>query len=133
MNKITKYPQEISFEKDFSHIEADPENQVLLYRLFYVKTPLDAQIEALPLSGLAFWRKWVIMLIRYYQKHWSRKLGNRCVYDPSCSHFSELAFRKYGFWKATRETLKRLKRCNYHNGGLDLPEELRELIETTNL
>jgi len=121
---------ELSFEA--GNVEVDPKNQVILYRLFHIKTPLDARIESLPLAHLSWWRRRIISAIRYYQRHWSRKLGNRCVYDPSCSHYAELAFRKYGFWKAVRETSKRLKRCNHHNGGFDLPAELMEIIETTN-
>ncbi len=117
---------------DMGNIEVDPKNQVFIYRLFHVKTPLDVRIESLPLAHLSWWRRRIIVAIRYYQRHWSRKLGNRCVYDPSCSHFAELAYRKYGFWRATRETLKRLKRCNHRNGGFDLPPELLEIIETTN-
>ncbi|HCQ16660.1 MAG TPA: membrane protein insertion efficiency factor YidD, partial [Cryomorphaceae bacterium] len=48
------------------------------------------------------------------------RLGNRCVFDPSCSHYAEQAFREKGFFKGVKLTLIRLRRCNPSNGGTDL-------------
>ncbi|MFI4849788.1 MAG: membrane protein insertion efficiency factor YidD [Gimesia chilikensis] len=34
-----------------------------------------------------------IKSLRWYRKYISPKLGSRCVFEPSCSHYAESAFR----------------------------------------
>ncbi|MCI4667246.1 MAG: membrane protein insertion efficiency factor YidD [Bacteroidia bacterium] len=65
------------------------------------------------------WLNWIVKAIRYYQKNISSNLGNRCVFDPSCSHYSEVAYREKGFFKGTFLTVNRLCRCRPQNGGID--------------
>ncbi len=63
----------------------------------------------------------VVKLIRLYRKYRPSSIGNRCVYEPSCSHYSEVVFKKYGIFKGFLETVKRIFRCRPGHGGLDLP------------
>lgn len=56
-----------------------------------------------------------IALIRGYQRIVSRVLnrrGLRCLHYPSCSEYSILAYRKYGFLKATIMTARRYQDCH---------------------
>ena len=39
------------------------------------------------------------------------RLGVHCRFTPTCSHYSEGAFRKYGALKGALLTLRRLARC----------------------
>lgn len=51
-----------------------------------------------------------VLLIEYYQ----RKTVERehvCVFSPSCSEYSRLAYLRYGFFAASFLTLERLKMC----------------------
>ena len=85
-------------------------------------TKMDAEIENLPIVSEPAFTRLIINLIRLYQKNISPILGNRCVFEPSCSHFCELSIRNYGFTKGIFLTLKRLYRCRPGSGGVDLPE-----------
>lgn len=47
-------------------------------------------------------------------------LGSRCRFYPSCSHYSEDAFRVHGFGKGLVLSTVRLAKCNpLHPGGID--------------
>ena len=104
---------------DILEFNVDPKNAIIVQRHFKRLTERDEIIEKEPLPVRPFWLWFTIKSIRFYQKYISEKLGNRCVYDPSCSHYSELAFRKYGFIKGIKLTISRLKRCQPINGGID--------------
>lgn len=93
---------------------------VLAYRGIYKYTPRDLLIHSLSCRNLPFTSYLSIGLIRLYQRWISPKLGNRCVFDPSCSHFAEYQIRKIGFIKALPRIFNRLLRCNASNGGTDL-------------
>ena len=45
-------------------------------------------------------------LSRYFRHH-----GLRCRHHPTCSQFGVLAYRKYGFVRATLMTWKRIRAC----------------------
>ncbi|WP_375445142.1 membrane protein insertion efficiency factor YidD [uncultured Fibrella sp.] len=60
-------------------------------------------------------------LLRWYRLRISPRLGQRCVYEPSCSRYAELAFRKHGFYTGLSLTINRLKRCKPGLGGTDIP------------
>jgi putative membrane protein insertion efficiency factor len=56
-----------------------------------------------------------IALIRGYQRTLSgvlRRRGVRCLHHPSCSEYGVLAYKKYGFIRATLLTLKRYQDCH---------------------
>jgi len=104
---------------DTFEFEVDSENTAIVQRHFTKHTKRDIEIHSMPVSERPFWLFVVVKTIRFYQKHISERLGNRCVFDPSCSRYSEMAFRKYGFIKGIGLTVSRLKRCKPHNGGVD--------------
>ncbi|HZK00157.1 MAG TPA: membrane protein insertion efficiency factor YidD [Tissierellaceae bacterium] len=63
-----------------------------------------------------------ILLIRFYQKFISKYIliGRHCRFYPTCSQYSLLAYKKYGFIKGSYLTIKRILRCNpLHEGGYD--------------
>ena len=61
-----------------------------------------------------------IFLMRVYRFFLSPWIGNQCRFTPSCSHYSEEAFREYGFLRGCIMTIKRLGRCHpWHPGGYD--------------
>ncbi len=95
------------------------EDEVFVQRLFLGKTKRDIEIEKLKIPVKPFWLKVVVKLIRFYQKKISKKIGNRCVFDPSCSHYAEIAFREKGLFKGTLLTINRLYRCRPNHGGID--------------
>lgn len=69
-----------------------------------------------------------ILLIKSYQKI-TRPVYNflneknlnpiRCRYTPSCSEYSIKAINKYGVFKGSVLSLKRINRCKYPYGGYD--------------
>ncbi len=87
-----------------------------------IRPDLDNRVDAMP--PLRGWgaRQAAIALLRLYR--WVRPdiIGNRCVYEPSCSRYSELAFRTKPVATAFRLTFTRLHRCKPGHGGTDLSE-----------
>lgn len=64
--------------------------------------------------------KFVVCLIRFYQKHISKYFGKRCIYYPTCSEYTRQAVDKYGIIKGSILGLKRILKCNpFSNGGVD--------------
>ena len=62
-----------------------------------------------PFNRLAIAAIWV------YQRTLSRLLyrrGLRCLHHPSCSEYGVLAYRKYGFFRATALTIRRYRDCH---------------------
>lgn len=51
------------------------------------------------------------------------KSGVRCRFQPTCSHYGEMAIRKYGTLKGTWKTAWRIARCGPWTpaGTVDLP------------
>lgn len=70
---------------------------------------------------LVFAKKTVIGLIHIYQRYAPDSIRNKCRFEPSCSEYMILSIEKYGLIKGVRKGIKRLKRCNIHNGGYDYP------------
>ena len=52
-----------------------------------------------------------IWLIRFYQIAISPILGPSCRFQPTCSQYALIAFRRYGFKKGFVLTAKRLAKC----------------------
>ncbi|WP_396589120.1 membrane protein insertion efficiency factor YidD [Bermanella sp. R86510] len=82
-------------------------------------TSIDREVSALSLDGIPISIKPVIAFLRLYRKVAPKALRCRCVFDPSCSHYSELAFREHGLITGTRLTFNRLHRCKPNTGGID--------------
>lgn len=83
-------------------------------------TKTDTEIQSLPISGIPFHIKIAVHSLRFYRKYRPTHIGNRCVYEPSCSHYSELAIRENGLLIGVILTIKRLFRCRPGRGGVDL-------------
>lgn len=111
--------KEIEIGEDLFEISASEKDSVIIQRHFCKHTKLDLEIQSLPIPGKPIWLNLVVRMLRYYQNNISKKIGNRCVFDPSCSRYSELAFREKGFFKGMVLTIDRLKRCRPENGGVD--------------
>lgn len=82
-------------------------------------TSIDREVSALSLDGIPIRIRLVIVFLRLYRKIAPKALRCRCVFDPSCSHYSELAFREHGLLTGVRLTLSRLHRCKPGFGGKD--------------
>lgn len=68
------------------------------------------------MAGLA------IFLIRFYQRVISKYIliGKNCRFYPTCSEYSLQAYTKYGFFKGSYLSMKRILKCHpFHDGGYD--------------
>lgn len=90
-------------------------------------TLLDSKIDSLPLPSKSYFKKIAILMLRLYRKLTPFSIRNRCVFDPSCSHYSELAIREHGVIKGAILTSKRLHNCKSGNGGIDLSNINKEI------
>ena len=90
-------------------------------RVFTGTTPWDMEIDGLPIPQRPIWLVLVVKGLRWYRRIIAPRLGHRCVFEPSCSRYSELAFRKYGVLRGVTLTVRRLYRCRPGFGGLDMP------------
>lgn len=65
-------------------------------------------------------KKIMIGIIHFYQKGISPFLGPRCRFYPTCSHYGLQAYEKYGFFKGSYLTVRRILKCHpWHPGGYD--------------
>lgn len=66
--------------------------------------------------------KIAILLIKFYQKFISKYIltGKNCRFYPTCSQYSIEAYKKYGFFKGTYLSMRRILRCHpFNKGGYD--------------
>ena len=106
---------------DSYELNVDEQLRPSIERQLSGTTKMDTEIHSLPIPEKPFLIRSSIMLLRWYRKHISPKLGKRCVFEPSCSHYCELAIREVGLLKGFYLTIKRLHRCHPGAGGVDLP------------
>ena len=90
-------------------------------RAFAGTTPLDLEVDGLLIPRRPRWRGIAVRSLRWYRTRIGPRLGHRCVFEPSCSRFAELAFRRKGPIQALWLVLRRLARCKSGAGGIDLP------------
>lgn len=68
-------------------------------------------------------KKLAIKIIKFYQKHISKKLqkcGIDCRYKPTCSEYTKQAIEKYGIVLGSFKGFWRILRCNpFSKGGVD--------------
>lgn len=93
-------------------------------------TKMDKEIDLLPIPQNPLSIKYGIQLIRFYRKIRPKNIGNRCVFEPSCSHYSEVAIRENGLFRGSILTFKRLLRCRPGNGGVDVSCKKEKLCNT---
>ncbi len=104
---------------DTFEFEVDKSLRPSVERKLTGTTKIDSEISALPLPRKGIILKLSIILLRLYRKIAPHSFRCRCVFDPSCSHYSELAFRQHGFFLGTKLTYNRLARCKPGMGGID--------------
>lgn len=63
----------------------------------------------------------LLALIRFYRRWLSPVLPGKCRFTPTCSEYGLQAIEKYGAYKGSWLTFKRLLRCNpfYHGDYYD--------------
>lgn len=66
-------------------------------------------------------KRTIIGAVRIYQRYAPDSLRNKCRFEPSCSQYMILSLQKYGLIKGLYKGIGRLKRCNIHHGGYDMP------------
>jgi len=65
-------------------------------------------------------KKFLIYIIKLYQKYISSYLGVKCKYRPTCSEYTLQAIDKYGAIKGSILGIKRIVKCNpFSKGGYD--------------
>ncbi len=65
-------------------------------------------------------KKFLILIIRLYQKYVSPVKPGKCRFYPTCSQYMLQAIEKYGSIKGTYLGIKRILRCHPFNpGGYD--------------
>lgn len=92
-------------------------------------TALDKMTAALPIPKHNIFVKVVILFLRKYRKTAPAAIRQRCVFEPSCSHYCELAVRQHGTAKGISLTISRLRRCKPGNGGIDVSDLNMELYK----
>lgn len=61
-----------------------------------------------------------ILLIKFYRLFISPLIGRNCIYSPTCSEYGIIALKKYGVFKGSFLTAKRILKCNsLFKGGCD--------------
>jgi len=64
--------------------------------------------------------KIAVFIIKIYQAVLSPALPSSCRFYPTCSSYSIMAYKKFGFLKASLLTIRRVGKCHpLHPGGYD--------------
>ena len=61
--------------------------------------------------------RFLVLLVRAYQKTISPLLPQTCRFHPSCSAYSIEALREHGTFRGTWMTLRRILRCHPLSAG----------------
>lgn len=65
-------------------------------------------------------KRFLLWLIRFYQRRISPGLPPSCRFVPTCSEYARQAIEKYGALKGTYLAVRRLLKCHpFHPGGYD--------------
>jgi uncharacterized protein len=84
------------------------------------------RFEVVSPPRVGFVRRVALALIHLYQRHLSVRLHRKCLLEPSCSRYAELAIAQNGLLRGGREIWRRLHRCRPENEGkIDYPEGVR--------
>jgi len=111
----------IDVHGDTYECNVDSEHLPSVERMLRGTTDADSTIQAMEIPARPILIRFAVKSLRWYRRRISPMLGNRCVFEPSCSHYSELAFREHGAIQGFISTVKRLRRCHLGNGGIDIP------------
>ncbi len=104
-------------------IELDVDEKIAAsaLRAFAGTTPLDSAVDVLPVPRKPWRLAVAIRGLRWYRCSIGPRLGQRCVFDPSCSRYAELMLRHSGITRSLLPSIHRLWRCRPGAGGVDLP------------
>ena len=80
-----------------------------------------AVVAVLALCGILLARRAVITAVKIYQRFAPKSIREKCRFEPSCSQYMILAIEKYGLIRGVMKGIDRLRRCNVHGGGFDMP------------
>ncbi|MSO22127.1 MAG: membrane protein insertion efficiency factor YidD [Acidobacteria bacterium] len=62
----------------------------------------------------------ILTILRLYKRFLSPSLPPACRFFPSCAEYCYLAINRYGVWRGTMLSAKRLCKCHpFHAGGYD--------------
>ncbi|MGC6416217.1 MAG: membrane protein insertion efficiency factor YidD [Bradymonadia bacterium] len=68
-----------------------------------------------------------IWVVRGYQRWLSPLTPPSCRFQPTCSQYSITAYKRFGFFKGSWLTLRRISRCHpFNEGGYDPVEVTNE-------
>ena len=98
-----------------------PSSVPSIARTLVGRTSRDAEVDRLEIPSGPFWLRLGILSLRYYRKIRPDSIGKRCLWDPSCSRYAELALRERGPIRGVLATVRRLVRCRPGYGGIDMP------------
>lgn len=62
-------------------------------------------------------KRFVILLISFYQRIISPAFPNSCRFYPSCSQYAKEALIRHGLWCGSMLALRRILRCHPFNRG----------------
>jgi putative component of membrane protein insertase Oxa1/YidC/SpoIIIJ protein YidD len=85
------------------------------------RTALDISVDELEVPAGKLSIRLAVIALRWYRKIRPASVGQRCVWDPSCSRYAELSVRERGVIRGLFATVSRLSRCRPNEGGTDLP------------
>jgi hypothetical protein len=74
--------------------------------------------------------RFLVLLIRIYQRTLSPLLGNVCRFEPSCSRYAAACLEEHGALRGGLLSIGRLCKCHpFHPGGFDPPP--RRLLKSS--
>ncbi|WP_439636540.1 membrane protein insertion efficiency factor YidD [Oceanicaulis sp.] len=106
-------------DHDVFHLNVPESLRPITLRNLGQTPPLDQMVDGLPMPD-SFGPTYIaVHLLRWYRRVISPRLGIRCVLEPSCSRYAEVAFRNHGAIVGLKLTISRLLRCRPGKGGVD--------------
>jgi len=76
----------------------------------------SGQAERQCITRLPWWLDALVLLeigvIYCYRVALRDRIGRRCIFQPTCSHYAEQSLKRYGAIRGTRQAVQRLGRCN---------------------
>jgi putative membrane protein insertion efficiency factor len=116
---MTEAPRKIEVDGNSYELAVDDNWGPFFERVLSAATAEDRKVDAMDIPSKPRRIRMAILALRWYRRRLSPKLGHRCVFEPSCSRYSELAFRERGIFCGAALTLWRLIRCRPGRGGID--------------
>ncbi len=66
-------------------------------------------------------------ILKIYSNHISEQLLNDCIYEESCSQFSQGVMQEYGILKGVILSMDRMMRCNRMSQSNTMPVRFNEI------